>query len=224
MTAYRAVVFDYDGTLFDTRPAIIHCLARAFDVRRRPVPAREAVARTVTTGLSLHDSLIMLDDALRHDPVALGAMVETYRELYAGEGERLTKPFAGAAPALAALHADGVICIVVSNKGIAAVRRSLEDNAIAGFVDLLFADEPGLPKKPDPAILTGHILPRYAALRRDEFLIVGDTETDIQFARASDTHCCFASYGYGDKERCRSLAPDYEIAGLDELPALVCSG
>jgi phosphoglycolate phosphatase len=54
-------------------------------------------------------------------------------------------------------------------------------------------------------------------------LMVGDTETDIVFAKASGIACCWASYGYGDMGRCRALAPQYEIAGIADLPPLLGS-
>jgi phosphoglycolate phosphatase len=85
----------------------------------------------------------------------------------------------------------------------------------------VFGDEPGLPKKPDPAILTDHILPRYAPLRREQMLVVGDTEVDILFAKRARISCCWASYGYGEAERCRKLAPQHEISSIADLPALV---
>ena len=51
--------------------------------------------------------------------------------------------------------------------------------------------------------------------------MVGDTEIDIQFAKASGISCCWASYGYGDKARCRKLEPEYRIDSIAELPALI---
>jgi hypothetical protein len=33
--------------------------------------------------------------------------------------------------------------------------------------------------------------------------------------------CCWASYGYGDVERCRALDPEHEISSIEELPALL---
>jgi phosphoglycolate phosphatase len=51
--------------------------------------------------------------------------------------------------------------------------------------------------------------------------MVGDTETDIQLAKNSGMACCWASYGYGEAERCRALEPEYEISSIAELPALV---
>jgi phosphoglycolate phosphatase len=221
MSEFKVVIFDYDGTLFDTRPAIVHCIQRAFAACGRPMPALEAVAGTVRTGLPLQETLFVLDKNLRAEQTALNAIVKTYRKIYLDEGSPLSKPFAGVSDALRDIHAIGAKCVVVSNKGAAAIRQSLDQSRLSSFVDVIFGDEPGLPKKPDPAILLDHILPQYAQLQREQTLVVGDTEIDILLAKRTRIPCCWASYGYGERERCRALKPEHEISSIEELPALV---
>jgi phosphoglycolate phosphatase len=210
MSAIKAVIFDYDGTLFDTRPAIVHCTERTFALSGRPIPPIAAILRTVASGITLQDTFLQLDEALQRDRAALQDRVKTYRALYQDEGTALLKPFPGAAEVLRELRGGGTICIVVSNKGSAAIHRSLDEASLGPFIDLALADEAGLPKKPDPALITDHVLPRYSGLHIRQILMVGDTTTDILFARAS-----------GEAERCRALAPEYEISRIEELPALV---
>jgi phosphoglycolate phosphatase len=224
MSGFKVIVFDYDGTLFDTRPAIVHCIQRAFEECGRPIPALADVTDTVKTGLPLPDTFFILDGGLRDDQAALDKLVETYRTLYLGEATPLAKPFSGVRDTLRILHANGTKCVVVSNKGIAAIRRSLDQSQLSSFVDLVFGDQPGLPNKPDPAIFTDHILPRYGQWQRRQILMVGDTEIDILFAKAAGISSCWASYGYGEIEHCRRLAPDHEISSIAELPALVLAG
>ncbi len=221
MSAIAAIVFDYDGTLFDTRPAIVHCIERTFVLSGRPVPPMAAILRTVASGITLQDTFLLLDEALQRDRATLHGRVKTYRTLYQDEGTALLKPFTGVAEVLRELHAGGRPCIVVSNKGSAAIRQSLDDASLSPVVDLVLADEAGLPKKPDPALITDHVLPRYPGLQSSQILMVGDTATDILFAQASGARCCWASYGYGEAERCRALAPDHEISRIKELPALI---
>ncbi|MFZ0425704.1 MAG: HAD family hydrolase [Xanthobacteraceae bacterium] len=180
-----------------------------------------AILRTVASGITLQDTFLHLDQALQQDPAALQDRVKIYRTIYQDEEAALLKPFSGAAEVLRELHTGGTTCIVVSNKGGAAIRRSLEGAALNPFVDLVLADEAGLPKKPDPALITDHVLPRYSGLQSRRILMVGDTATDILFARASGMPCCWASYGYGDVERCRALDPEHEISSIEELPALL---
>ena len=221
MNGFKVVVFDYDGTLFDTRPAIVHCVQRAFAACGRPVPTLEAAADTVRTGLPLQETFFVLDKNLRAERTALNEIVKTYRKIYLDESAPLAKPFVGVRDALQDIHARGTKCVVVSNKGTAAIRQSLDQSQLSSFVDLVFGDEPGLPKKPDPAIVTDHILPRYASLRREQMLVVGDTEIDILLAKRTGIPCCWASYGYGETERCRQLEPEHEISSIEQLPALV---
>ena len=221
MSGFKLVVFDYDGTLFDTRPAIHHCIQHAFAACGRPIPTLEAIAGTVRTGLPLQETFFGLDKNLRAERAALNEIVGTYRKLYLDEGTLMSKPFAGVSDALRDIHASGSKCVVVSNKGIAAIRYSLDQSRLSSFVDFVFGDEPGLPKKPDPGILLDHILPGYAQLPREQTLVVGDTEIDILLAKRTGIPCCWASYGYGEADRCRALKPEHEIAGIEELPALV---
>jgi phosphoglycolate phosphatase len=218
---FKAVVLDYDGTLFDTRPAIINCLRHAFRDCGRNVPAFGALTAAVTTGLPLPETLLSLEPRLRNDRTALNELIAAYRKLYCDEGRQRLCPFPGAAQALRQLRRSGAKCIVVSNKGIEAIRRSLDDAGLSPFIDFVIGDEPGMPNKPDPAIVTDVILPRYSQLQHNEILMVGDTEIDILFARRARIPCCWASYGYGEAGRCRKLAPDYQIASMSELPALV---
>jgi phosphoglycolate phosphatase len=223
MPRFGAVVFDYDGTLFDTRPAIVHCIQRAFADTGQAVPPVGAIADTVKTGLPLPDTLTALDQRLLGNQLALDELVGVYRRLYLAEASAFLKPYAGVGETLRKLHGRGTKCLVVSNKGVAAIHQSLDGSGLTPFIDLIFGDQPGLPRKPDPAIVIDHILPRYAQLTKEQILVVGDTETDIVFAKAAGVSACWASYGYGDKAHCLRLAPDYVIGDIAELSPIVAS-
>jgi len=224
MSDFRVVVFDYDGTLFDTRPAIVHCIQRTFAEAGWPLPDVDAIAATVKTGIPLHATLTTLEQQLEGDRTTLEKMVGVYRKIYLAEAAPFLKPYLGVSETLQKLSADGIKSLVISNKGSAAIHKSLDESRLSSFVDMVFGDEPNLPKKPDPAILTGYILPHYPDLLKDQILIVGDTETDILFAKAAGVASCWASYGYGEPERCRELKPDHVITTIEQLPALVRSG
>lgn len=224
MSDFCVVVFDYDGTLFDTRPAIVHCIQRTFAEAGWPLPDVDAIAATVKTGIPLHDTLTALEQQLEGDRTTLEKMVGVYRRIYLAEAAPFLKPYLGVSETLQKLSGDGIKSLVISNKGSAAIHKSLDESGLSPFVDMVFGNEPNLPKKPDPAVLTGHILPHYADLLKDQILIVGDTETDILFAKAAGIASCWASYGYGEPERCRELKPDHVITTIEQLPALVRSG
>ena len=120
------------------------------------------------------------------------------------------------------VHAGGVKCIVVSNKGVEAVIRSLDRYELTPFVDLVLGEQPGRPTKPDPALLTDYILPKFPQIAKQRMLMIGDTEIDIEFAKVVRIACCWAAYGFGDQRRCLALAPQHRIDSIEELPAVVC--
>jgi phosphoglycolate phosphatase len=219
--AFDVVIFDYDGTLVDTRVAIARCLELSFAKHGRALPPPEDVAPVVNRGLALDETCLLLDQGLRERHDAVESIVRSYRAMYASEGEPWVRLFPAVRETLQEIHVGGIKCLVVSNKGIDAIRRSLDRYDLSPFIDRVFGDEPGLPHKPDPALLTQYIRPKLPQVATERMLMVGDTEVDIQFARNAGIACCWAAYGFGDPERCRALKPDYEIAGIAELPARI---
>lgn len=221
--AFDLAVFDYDGTLCDTRLAIAHCIERAFARRGRSCPPRAALLAVVSRGLPLVETCLCLDPALR-ERHALEEMVATYRGFYRGEGEALVEMFPGAVPTLRLLHARGVKCLVISNKGAEAVNRSLARHHMAAVIDRVCAEQPGRPAKPDPALFADLVRPHYPAIGKERMLMIGDTEVDIVFAKRAGIASCWAAYGFGDSERCLALAPDYCIECIEALPAVFAGG
>ena len=220
-TVFDVAILDYDGTLSDTRLAIAHCLQRAFAEHGRPIAMSERTMRVINKGLPLKATCVLLDPDLVGQNAVVDDLIDTYRAVYKLEGESLIKTFPGAKKVLQDVRARGVRCIIVSNKGADAVNRSLGRCGLAEFVDMVLADQPGMPHKPDRALLTEHIEPKFPDITRDRMLMVGDTEVDIAFAKNAGLECCWAAYGFGDRRRCLALGPEYSIESIDELPLLI---
>jgi phosphoglycolate phosphatase len=216
---YELIIFDFDGTLSDSRPAIAHGLERALARHGRP-PAY--LMPVVSRGLPLHETLLLLDPALRDDREATEAILATYRQVYRDEGEPLVKMFPGAKEVARRLHAIGATCVVLSNKGFDAVVRSLDRHGMTPFIAQVIAERPGSPVKPDPALLNDHVLQSVLPISRERALMVGDTEIDIAFAKRAGIASCWAAYGFGDRKSCLALSPTHVIEAIGELPALVC--
>jgi phosphoglycolate phosphatase len=220
---FDLLIFDFDGTLCDTRSAIAHCLERALARYGRPIPPPKQTASIVSQGFSLAETLSLLDPGLCGQGGVIDEMISAYRSFYASEGDPLVEAFAGTKAALQSVDALGVKCIVVSNKGVDAIHRSLERYGLAPFIDRVFGDQPGVPFKPDPALLTDHIAPRFPHIAKARILMIGDTEVDIRFARASGIACCWAAYGFGNPQGCMALSPRYIIENVEQLSAVVSS-
>ena len=216
---YKFVIFDYDGTICDSHPAIIHSLEHTFSSFSLPVPAAATIERVMETGIGIADTISTLHPEKQslNDQV-VDAMVNAYRSIYNTDGDQHTRLFDGAQELFKTLYANKVIIIVVSNKGIKAVEKSLAAFELIEYTDTIIADgiyPPGqLKMKPDPMNFNEIIRPRYSFTGNDKGLMIGDTSADIKFAQNCQLDSCWAAYGYGNKEECIALNPDFTIHEL----------
>lgn len=237
----KAVIFDFDGTLFDTHESIAHTLAVTFsqllpsDVSS---PSEAAIAASISAGLSLPQTIEQLYPSSSSSSPALDVpllnnYLTEYRSLYRTHGISLIKPFPHVHDLLNELRTRSIPCIILSNKGIAAVREVLAGHNLSSLIELVIGDgEPvNSPRKPDPGSWTTVIKPILEQqtstragmmdLQPTDILVVGDTEADIKYAQNIGARIVWCSYGYGEQEKCRQLKPDFVVQDLNEVMSLV---
>jgi HAD superfamily hydrolase (TIGR01509 family) len=183
------VLFDVDGTLFDTN--YLHTLAwsRAFADAGEWAPMN-SIHRLVGMG---SDRLVV--ELLGHEsPEAVGARSHRYGELI-GEA----RPFPGAADLLRLCHHHHLSVVIATSAVSDELSQLLEklgaDDAINAQTTADDIDEP----KPDPEVFrkameAGGIDPRRA-------IAIGDSVWDIRAARAAGIACiAVESGGYSEHE------------------------
>jgi phosphoglycolate phosphatase len=99
--------------------------------------------------------------------------------------------------------------------------RTLRQSGIADLIELVVGDQPGMPRKPDPALFTQVVRRAFPTVGHDRVLIVGDTDADIRFAHNARIRSCWARYGYGNTDACMALAPDFVVSAPGELASIV---
>lgn len=227
----RLVIFDFDGTLFDTIQCVEHSVKLTFEsLLPTHVPAPADIHSLISSGAGISDTL----RALHPDTAVFNATedqwVVRYRELYATHGQSLTKPYPGAERLLRYLKSENIPTAIVTNKGIAAVKTALEQNGLKEYVpeDLIVGDKtPGAKRKPDPASFANVLVPtlkaRYGVegLEDGEVLMVGDTVADIKFAANIGAKICWCRYGQGDHAECSALDPDFDVSSLGDLVEII---
>jgi phosphoglycolate phosphatase len=215
---FAIALIDFDGTLVATRQAVVECARQTLIAEGFAVPTTDAVRAVVASGVSLAQACAQLVPGLL--PHQIDACVRRYRELYPAIDLACSQPYEGVGTTLDRLAQLGVAVVLLSNKGRAAIEAALIRYGWTERVHRILADEPGLPTKPDPEVFSQRIEPAFGQRPRSDYLMVGDTAADLQFARAVDIRSCWANYGYGDPAACRLLTPDHEIASVAELVAI----
>ncbi len=220
MIAPRGVLFDLDGTLVDTAPAIARAVNRVLMERSLPVQPEAVVRGWIGGGMEtlLRRSLLALGlDAGNRE--ALAGFVDAFRVHYReclGEG---AAPYPGIPALLEHLEQGGVALGIVTNKPrefAEPLLRSLDLDI--RFRAMVCGDD--LPRsKPDPLpVIT--VLDRLE-LRPGEGWLVGDSIADMRAAHAAGIRAVLMAYGYGsDDPEARSLAAAH-AADVAQLRAVL---
>jgi 2-phosphoglycolate phosphatase len=212
---YRAVFFDFDGTLADSYPAIT---ASVNHVRARhglPPLSEPEVRRHVGRGAGY-----LLKQTVPAG--SLEANTAAYRAHHPSVLRSGTRLMPGATEALNALHERGLFLGVCSNKPVDFTRELVAYLGIASCLNVVLGPEDVPRPKPAPDMLR-------AALSRltvaaDEALYVGDMGVDIQTARAAGVSVWVVPTGSDDIETLRQAHPDRLLRDLGELPDLLAAG
>ena len=219
-------LFDYDGTICNTLPTMNFALAQTSATYQVKVPDESERLTAIGAGLTLHDTIRLLHpDAAQLNQPEVDAMIQTYRQLYMDADSALTELFDGTIAVFNHLKGLGKKIVILSNKGIAAVEKSLQFHGLFNLADLIVAEgifpELKLKAKPDPMMYEAVISRQFNITNPQEVLMTGDTHADILFAKNCGLTSCWAAYGYGKRSACEALQPDYTIQQISELLEMV---
>lgn len=174
--AYRAAVFDLDGTLLNTLADLADSgneLLASYGMAPHPEPAfRYFVgngSRKLMERILPGKSPEQIDEALAR-----------YKAIYEKHLTAKTTPYAGISETLSALKARGVRMAVCTNKHISAAEALIRKYFPADTFDTFEGDRPGVPRKPDPAHV--RIVLEKMGVRPEETVYLGDSGVDMQTA------------------------------------------
>jgi phosphoglycolate phosphatase len=206
---FRAIVFDWDGTLVDSTALIAGALRNACAAIGCPVPS-ETDARFVI-GLGLADALAHVAPGL--DAHEQRALLGHYRTHYL-DGEAAIPLFDGAYAMLEELDAAGFLLGVATGKTRVGLDRALAAKGLAGRFHATRCADEGFPK-PHPDML--RVVMDRLAVQPAETLMIGDTTHDLDLARNAGAHAVAVAYGAHDVEGLRSRSPLALVHSLAEL-------
>ncbi len=194
IAALAVVVFDLDGTLIDTAPdltiALNHMLAQT---------GREQLSQARVLGMIGRGARVLIGNGLAATGTATPESIEkglaiflTYYEAHIADRSR---PYEGVEATLDLLAARGVKLAICTNKPEQHTRRLLAAFGWTGRFAAIIGGDTLAARKPDPA-------PLREAIRRagdGSAVLVGDSITDIETARAAQLPCVAVTYGYRDR-------------------------
>jgi phosphoglycolate phosphatase len=205
---YKLYVFDLDGTLADTKDDLGRAFSKVVVSHGFKEPNEEEVVAAIGRGIvnALCKLTGMNEVPERYIEEFMVAYVECCCDnvsLYAGAKELLER-----------LKGEGAILALVTMKPKVPALKILKHLEIGIFNDVL-AFEDVEKRKPDPDSLI-KLMDKYSLLPGD-VLMVGDSITDILYAKAAGVDICVMEYGYGNREEMLARNPEYFLGHFSEF-------
>jgi phosphoglycolate phosphatase len=196
---FDLLVFDWDGTLFDSTGLIVRCIQGACRDIGVAVPSDTDAAYVI--GLGLHDALKHAAPGL--SPERYPELGNRYRHHYFARQHELVL-FPGTLEMLHALKARNHLLAVATGKGRKGLDEALAQSELKGLFDgTRTADETA--GKPHPLMLQQLMAEFGTAPART--LMVGDTTHDLQLALNAGTASVGVSYGAHEPDAFHVLEP-----------------
>ena len=189
---YKLAIFDLDGTLLDTLDDLSAAVNHAMQLRGFPLHTREEYRKMI--GHGARNLMRQALPAEHNDEAMIDAAYNDFKAYYTAHIDVHTKPFPRIQDLMTQLHQQGMLLAVASNKFQEGTEHLIKEF----FPDIPFVavlgSRPDFPLKPSPEIV-GEVL-RKTNIEREEAVMVGDSDTDMETAANGGIEGIAVGWGY----------------------------
>jgi HAD superfamily hydrolase (TIGR01549 family) len=182
---YKHIIWDFDGTLFDTYPVMGNVFKEMLE--------EEGIVEP-------------LDEILKHMKVSMTFAIQHYIEKYhidnaflesynkrSKEMElRLCKPFDGIEAVCRYIHISGGCNYLFTHRGASAI-TFMSDYGLHDYFNDFITSQQGFDRKPSPDAIN-FLLDKHN-MNHKEAIMIGDRDLDILSAKNAGIHACFFTEG-----------------------------
>jgi len=212
----QAFIFDLDGTLVDTAPDLQASLNTILS--RHGLPPLEIGELRHLVGRGARN---LLTEAFRRSgatvsPAQLELLYDAFIAEYGSHAAVSSRPYPGVIETLAQLKSEAVRMAVLTNKPHGPTQTLIRELGLADFFGAVFGQGLRPYLKPDPRLFEAVV--SELGGRGDGVVVVGDSTTDVETARAGRAPVILMSYGY-TPEPAASLGADLVLDDFRDVPA-----
>ena len=212
---FEGFVFDLDGTLVDTLGEITCALNHALAAVDEKPCGHNEVRRWVGDGVARLVKKALPDGDVRVHRRVQKLMVDQF---VINDGGR-SLPYSGMVRTLQELKSLGVPMAVLTNKVEEAAVAQVDRTFGSGLFCVVRGLRVAGCGKPDPTSLLE--LVAMLGVEADSVAMVGDTEVDLQTARAAGVGAIAVTWGFRNREELEACSPDHLIETPFELLAML---
>lgn len=206
-----AVLFDFDGTVMDSEPAVLASYLHVFEIYASASEFTDE-RRTEVLGPPLEKMMrIYFPDADVYE------VMEEYRRYQTEHLKELMNPMPGAVDLLKQLHEDGYRTGIVTSRLRESLEHILDVFEMRDLFDVLVCQDDGLPAKPAP----DGILEACRQLGCTESIYVGDSVSDLAAGKNAGSVTIAALTNLMKEQSLLDFGPDYAVRHLSEITEIM---
>lgn len=205
---YKLVLFDFDGTVFDTGEGVMKCAQYAAEAFGYEEPDYKAFRGFVGPPL-----LRSFMSRYNVDEETGKAMIDKYRERYNGVGLTEAFLYPGVVELVRELRAAGKTVAVATGKPTGATREILKNNGLSDlFDDVLGSSLDG--KRSEKWQIIEVLLEKFG---REDVVMIGDRDNDVLGAKTCGIPCIGVSWGYAEPDELMNAGAICLVNNTQEL-------
>jgi len=211
VSKYTLLVFDWDGTLMDSKAQIVNCMQSAINELELQPRSSQQISDII--GLGLEEAIIALYPSMKADYVPLVA--QTYRDFYLFKDKTPSPLFNGVEEVLINLRETGYDLAIATGKSRRGLDKNLTETSLHEYFPITrCADETR--SKPHPQMLEEILVDHNT--NASKALMIGDSEYDLQLANNARVDGFAVSYGVHGLIRLLKQDPVGFIDKIGQLP------
>ncbi|MEH6455242.1 MAG: HAD-IA family hydrolase [Cocleimonas sp.] len=211
MNKYSLLVFDWDGTLIDSKAQIVNCMQATILSLKLDARTDKQISNII--GLGLEQAIRSLYPNVSAEIIKQTA--QSYREYFLTKDKTPSPLFDGAKEVLNSLRESGYDLAVATGKSRRGLDKGLIDTGLKAFFPITrCADETR--SKPHPQMLEEILVD--CNTEASKTLMIGDSEYDLQLANNTKVDALAVSYGVHGLMRLLKEDPVGFVDDIKQLP------
>lgn len=212
---YKAVLFDLDGTLTDSRPGIVRSVQHALEKSGIYEFDLDKLVPFIGPPLT-----VSFREVYGMSQAEAEQAVVYYREYFSVKGMYENSVYPGIAELLAALKAQGVYLAVATSKPTFFSTQIIAHFGLDQYFNKIVGSHMD-GSHSGKAEIIGEILADIPQIAPAHIAMIGDRKFDIEGAQAHNIVAIAAGYGYGAAAEIEAAQPTYVASSVEALRVLL---
>lgn len=210
---YKAVIFDFDGTICDTGEGVKKCAAYALDSMGITHPQWNEMDFFIGPPL-----LVTFQERFNQSPSAAEELVQKFRERYSTKGLTESCLYDGVCDLLYRLKADGIKIGIASSKPQKYIINLLEKYGVEKCFDSVCGVSFNADCESKQSIISRCL--GELGVEKADAVMVGDRHYDVDGAKANGIASVGVLWGYGSRFEFIESGADFMAEKVDDIESI----